>query len=78
MSKKILSEQETRKNMLEIARSLGCEGDVIELFAKYDKLMNNCTNVQELQAISVMGNIEIHRLLSSDPGELIVGNKIIK
>lgn len=73
MPKKILSEQETRKNMLEIARMLGCEGDVIEIFNKYDVLLRNCTNAQERQAISTMGNIEIHRLLSSDPGELIIG-----
>ncbi len=76
--KKILSEYETRKNMLEIARMLGCEGDVIEIFNKYDVLLKNCSNVQERHAISLMGNQEIHRLLSSDPGELIVGNKIIK
>jgi len=78
MPKKILSEHETRKNMLEIARMLGCEGDVIEIFNKYDGLLKNCSNAQERQAISIMGNMEIHRLLSSEPGELVVGNKIIK
>lgn len=78
MKKKVLSEAETRKNILEIAAHLGCERDVIEIFNKYDKLLKNCTNEEEKKAIGLMGNMEIHRLLSSDPGELIVGNKIIK
>lgn len=78
MKKKILSEAETRKNILEIARNLGCEGDVIEIFTKYDRLLKNCTNEEEKKAIGLMGNIEIHRLLSSDPGEILVGDKIIK
>lgn len=73
MKKKILSERETRTSMLEVARHLGCEGDVLEIFNKYDKLLHNCTNEEEKKAISLMGNIEIHRLLNSDPGELIVG-----
>lgn len=77
MAKKVLSEYETRKNILEAARHFGCEGDVIEIFNKYDSLLKNCTNAKERHAISLMGNMEIHRLMSSDPGELIVGNKII-
>lgn len=76
--KKILSEAETRKNILEIARHLGCEGDVVEIFNKYDRLLKNCTNEEEKKAIGLMGNMEIHRLLSSDPGEIVVGDKIIK
>jgi hypothetical protein len=78
MAKKLLSEAEMRRNMLEIARHLGCEGDVIEIFNKYDGLLRNCTNAQERHAIGIMGNMEIHRLLSSDPGELLVGGTIIK
>jgi hypothetical protein len=78
MKKKVASEMETRKNILEYARSLNCEGDVIEILNKYDALLKNCTNEQERKAISVMGNIEMHRLLSSDPGELIIDNKIVK
>jgi hypothetical protein len=78
MKKKILSEAETRKNILEIARHLGCEGDVIQIFNKYDGLLKNCTNEEEKKAIGLMGNMEIHRLLSSDPGDLVVGDKIIK
>ena len=73
MTKKILSEYETRKNMLEIAKHLGCEGDLREIWDKYDRLLHNCTNAEERKAISIMGNIELHRLLSSDPGELVIG-----
>lgn len=73
MKKKVATEAETRKNILEYARSLGCEGDVIKILNKYDALLKNCTNEEERKAIGIMGNVEMHRLLSSDPGELIIG-----
>lgn len=75
--KKILSEQETRKHILEMARHLGCEGDVIEIFNKYDSLLKRCTNPMERQAISIAGNEELHFLLSSRPGFIIIGDKYI-
>jgi len=75
--KKILSELETRNNILKAAKQLGCEKDVIQIFNKYDLLLRNCTNLQEREAISTMGNLEIHRLLSSTPGELSINGKII-
>jgi hypothetical protein len=75
--KKIKSEKETRANILEIARQLGCEGDILKIFHKYDMMLRNCTNPMERQAISIAGNEEVHFLLSSRPGFILVGNKVI-
>lgn len=73
MAKRILSEYEMRKNMLAAAKELGCEGDLREIWAKYDRLLRNCKNEDERKLISIMGNQELHHLLSSEPGELIIG-----
>lgn len=77
MPKKILSEKETRQNILEIARHLKCEGDVLQIFAKYDALLARETNPQIRQAISIAGNEELHNLLSSKPGYLVVNGNLI-
>ena len=78
MTKKILSEAATRNNILEYARHLGCEGDVLKIFAKYDNLLRNCTNPMERQAISYAGNEELHMFLDAKAaGTITVGNKII-
>lgn len=75
MAKKVLSEKETRKNMLEIAAALGCEKDLLQIFAKYDNLLRNCTNPVEKQAIQVAGVEEIQFFLSSRPGYIMVNGK---
>ena len=77
MPKKILSEAETRRNIIETARFFNCEGEVLEIFAKYDKLLRNCTNPIEREAIALAGNQEIHFLLNSKPGALLVNGKLI-
>lgn len=74
---KIKSEAETRAGILKGARQLGCYNEVLEIFAKYDKLLAGCTNQAEREMIGLFGNQELHHLLSSTPGELQVGNKII-
>lgn len=75
--KKILSEAETRKSVLEVARFYGCEKEAIQIFDKYDKLLRGCTNDGERQAIALMGNEELHFLVSNTPNFISVGNKII-
>ena len=78
MAKKTLSEQETRKNILEYSRMLGCEEEVKQIFSKYDNLLRGCTNAQERDAIATMGVLEIHRYVTSTPGEIVVGGKVLK
>jgi len=74
---KPLSEHQTRTNILDWARHLKCEKEVLQIFAKYDNLLRNCTNPIERQAIGIAGNQEIMFLLSSRPGSIMAGGKII-
>ena len=78
MSKKILSERETRKNILEVATTLHCERDIMQIFDKYDCMLKNCTNPMERQAISIAGNEEIHYFLDAKrAGAITVNGHII-
>ncbi len=63
LSKKVLTERETRGAMLKHARRLGCEREMLLLFAKYDNLLRNCTNEDERKSISQLGAYEVGRLL---------------
>lgn len=76
LSNKILTEQETRKRLLRHARLVGCERDMLLLFAKYDGLMRNCTNQKERQDIAKLGAVEMYRLLGGG-GELVVDGQVV-
>lgn len=76
ISDKILGERETRKRLLNHARTYGFEKDMMLLFGKYDKLLRNCTNETEVKDISKLGAIEIYKLLGGY-GTLVVDNQII-
>ena len=76
LSQKVLDERETRKRILTHARLVGCEGDMLKLFAKYDNLLRGCTNEQERIDIGKMGIYEIYRLLGGG-GELYVDGKLV-
>src|SRR5579885_152962 len=75
LSDKVLEERETRKRLLTHARLVGCERDMLLLFAKYDKLLRNCTNDQERRDIGKLGAVEVYRLLGGG-GELYVDNQL--
>ena len=74
---KIRSEKETRKHILDYAEHLGVKPDIVAIMDKYDGLLRNCTNEQERDAIAIMGNTEIHRYLSSQPGQLVIDGKVV-
>jgi hypothetical protein len=76
ISKKVLDERETRKRLLIHARMLGFEKDMLLLFAKYDKLLRNCTNEQERLDIGKMGAYEAYKLLGGH-GELYVNGTLV-
>jgi len=76
LSDKVLEERETRKRLLTHARLVGCERDMLLLFAKYDKLLRNCTNDQERRDIGKLGAVEVYRLLGGG-GELYVDNQLV-
>jgi hypothetical protein len=76
LSSKVLNERETRRRILTHARLVGMEKDMLLLFAKFDKLMRNCTNEQERVDIAKMGAYEVYRLLGGG-GELYVDGQLV-
>lgn len=74
---KIKNEAETRRGMIEAARILGCEGDLLQIFHKYDTMLKRCTNPIEREQISLEANTQVHYLNSKYPGLLQVGRHII-
>jgi hypothetical protein len=76
VSSKVLKEQETRRRLLTHARQIGCERDMLLLFAKYDKLLRNCSNQQERDDIAKLGAVETYQLLGGG-GELYVNGQLV-
>lgn len=76
LNNKVVTEQETRKRFLMHARLAGCEKEMLLLFAKYDKLMRNCSNDKERADIGKLGAIETYRLLGGG-GELFVDGQLV-
>lgn len=75
LSKKVLPEVESRRRILSHARQVGMEKDMLILFAKYDKLLRNCTNERERADIGKMGAYEVYRILGGG-GELYIGKSL--
>lgn len=73
------SEKETRSHLIKLGKQYGFEGDLIKLFNKYDNLLLNCTNEEERKAISVMGILEVNKLLGGDqnPSTITADGKVI-
>lgn len=76
LSAKVLPEQETRKRILGHARLRGCEREMLMLFAKYDKLLRNCTNEKERKDMGQLACVEVYRLLGGG-GELYVNQQLV-
>lgn len=76
LSNKVLSEKESRKNLLTFARERGCEKDMLIIFAKYDKLLRNCSNNKEREDIRKLGCVEMYILLGGG-GELYVDGQLV-
>jgi hypothetical protein len=76
LSGKILEERETRKRLLTHARLVGCERDMLLLFAKYDKMMRTCSNEKERADMAALGCVEMYKLLGGG-GELYVNNQLV-
>lgn len=76
ISKKILSEDITRKKILKRCMQLGCYNEMLQIFNKYDRLMHNCTNDSERQDIAKLGIYEAYNLLERG-GKLYVNNELI-
>lgn len=76
ISEVVVDERETRKRLLGQARRLGCEQDMLKIFAKYDGLMRNCTNPKERQDMGKLGAWEVYDLLDRG-GKLYVDGQLV-
>lgn len=75
-SEKPLSEKETRQKLFNLAKDLGCHIELKQIFNRYDNLLKTCPNVTERHQISVLANVEVHKLFNFR-NSLVVGGKEI-
>lgn len=71
---RVLCEEDYRKKLLIVARTLGCEKDWLICLDKYDRLLRNCHNQSEVQAIQAIGIKELSDIL--DTGYVGVGGEV--
>lgn len=76
LNNKVLRERETRTRLLKHARLLGCEREMLMLFAKADNTMRNCTNEKERLDMGKLFVIETYRLLGGG-GELFINGELV-
>src|SRR5260370_26947303 len=76
LSDKVLPERESRRRILTHARLVGCEREMLILFAKADKMMRNCTNDAERGDMGKLYSIEVYKLLGAG-GELFVNGELV-
>lgn len=76
LNQKPIDEKETRKRFLNAAREAGFEKEMLMLFAKYDRLLRNCTNEEERKGLAEYACYEVYSLLGRG-GELYVNNKLV-
>jgi hypothetical protein len=74
MSRK--SEIETRKNIIEQARTVGMEEQAIKILDRYDSAIKNAKNNFERQHLAQMGAAELHKLFGCQ-GPLVINGKEI-
>lgn len=77
MKDKPFSEKETRVKLFKVAKQLGCDNELRQIFNRYDQLLKNCTNLQERKSISVMANVEVHRLFNFKNPLILDGKEIL-
>jgi hypothetical protein len=76
LSEVALSEKETRKRLLNHARLVGGEKDMMILFAKADTALRNCSNDKERADMKNMFIINVYRILGGG-GQLFIDNKLV-
>lgn len=71
MGKKLISEQDTIKSILALARKQGVEDKVKRLIIKFQDAVKGAKNEYERKHIAAMGLAEIHKTIGC-VGELVV------
>lgn len=77
VSSKPLSEQETRKKMLALAKSRGCLVELKMIFDRYDRLLKEHADPQSRKQIAIMANVEVHKLLDFANALVVNGVEVI-
>jgi len=73
---KATPEQISRRNLLNTARKLGFEHEVLEILKNTDEQMKRCTDPVERKQIALYGIVQIDRIFGSS-NTLEVDGKII-
>jgi hypothetical protein len=77
LGKRLHNEAVTRKQIMDLAKMQGSDGEVRKVFEMYDKLLLKNTNPEERQQIAIMGAAEIHKLLNVQGPLVVDGFEII-
>jgi fructose-1,6-bisphosphatase len=75
--KKLLSEQETIKIILNLARQQGCEDKVRRLIEKFQQAVKGAQTPFERQQIASLGIAEIHKTIGCVGGLVVDGVQIL-
>ena len=75
MKKKITPEAESRAAVLKLAKAQGCEMEVKQIFEKYTRLLEKCTDQVEKKQIATLGLVELHRMLNCQGGLAVMNVK---
>jgi hypothetical protein len=76
LSDKVLDERETRKRILNTAKSMGCEIEMRMIFDKFDRLCRLCKNDSERIDLAKLGAIEVYALLGRG-GNFYINNQLV-
>lgn len=74
---KPLSEYETKQKLLFMASQLGCHMELIQIYDKYEKLLRFAKTDLEKRQISILGNVEIHKLFDFRNALVVNGEEIL-
>jgi hypothetical protein len=77
LGKRLHNEAVTRKQIMDVAKLQGSDGEAKKIFELYDRLLLNNTNPEERQQIAIMGAAEIHKLLNVQGALIVDGFEII-
>lgn len=72
-----LPENETRKKYFDLAKSIGCDKELVQIFQRYDNLFKSCLNPNERYQISILANVEIHKLFGFRDPLIVRGQEIL-
>lgn len=74
---KIMTEQQTRQHLIDLGSKWGFSGEIQQIFHKYDRLLQNCTNLQEKKAIQTFALLEINTLLGGGESRLMGNGEVL-